>query len=94
MPNAARTMDMHACPLASGSPHVGAIIGPPGTASVFINGQPAVKVGDNCVCTGPNKIATGSLTVNIENKPAARLRDLTAHCGPILSGSPNVIIGG
>jgi uncharacterized Zn-binding protein involved in type VI secretion len=94
MPNAARITDMHACPLVSGSPHIGGGIGPAGTPSVLINGQASVKVGDSCVCTGPNKIVKGSLTVLIENKQAARLGDLTAHGGVIISGSPNVIIGG
>jgi uncharacterized Zn-binding protein involved in type VI secretion len=94
MSNAARIIDMHACPMVSGSPHIGGVIGPPGTPSVLINGQPAVKVGDSCVCTGPNKIAKGSMTVLIQNKPAARFGDLTAHGGTIISGSPNVIIGG
>ena len=94
MPNAARIIDMHACPLVSGSPHVGGVIGPPGTPTVLINSVPAVKLGDTCICTGPNKIAKGSATVLFENKPAARFGDLTAHGGPITSGSPNVIIGG
>lgn len=94
MPNAARIVDMHACPLVSGSPHIGGVIGPPGTPAVLINGIPAVKVGDSCVCTGPNTIVKGSMTVLIENKPAARFGDLTAHGGVIMSGSPNVIIGG
>ena len=93
MPNAARIIDMHACPVVSGSPHIGGVIGPAGTPSVLINGQPAVKAGDNCACTGPNKIATGSFTVKIEGKPAARFLDLTGHGGSIISGSPNVIIG-
>jgi uncharacterized Zn-binding protein involved in type VI secretion len=94
MPNAARIIDMHVCPLVSGSPHVGGVIGPPGTPSILINGQPAVKAGDKCVCTGPNAVAKGSMTVMFENKPAARLGDLTSHGGTIMSGSANVIIGG
>lgn len=85
---------MHACPMVSGSPHVGGIIGAPGTPTVLINGLPAVKAGDACICTGPNTIVKGSVTVLFENKPAARLGDLTAHGGPIVTGSPNVIIGG
>jgi len=61
------TADVHTCPLSNGpQPHVG---GPvlKGSTSVFINGLPAVRQGDEVVegGGGPNKIASGCPTVQI-----------------------------
>jgi uncharacterized Zn-binding protein involved in type VI secretion len=59
-------VDFHTCPLTSGFvPHVG---GPvlKGSISVFINGLPAARQGDQIVEVGPpNTISAGCLTVNI-----------------------------
>jgi uncharacterized Zn-binding protein involved in type VI secretion len=47
------------------------------------------------VCTGPpDTIATGSGSVLIGGKPAARQGDSTAHGGVIVAGCPTVMIGG
>jgi uncharacterized Zn-binding protein involved in type VI secretion len=87
---------MHVCPKASpnGVPHVGGqIMG--GCKTVWINGKLAATAGDACICVGePDTIVTGSCSVFIEDKPAARLGDLCAHGGKVTSGSHSVFIGG
>ncbi|MEO8516521.1 MAG: PAAR domain-containing protein, partial [Flavobacterium sp.] len=53
MAAAARSTDMHTCPMSDGSkPHVGGPLLPGGNSSVLIGGLPAAIVGDNCVCAG------------------------------------------
>ena len=93
---AARILDMHVCPMVTGTvPHVGGPILPPGTPTVLIGGTPAACVGDMLVCVGPpDSIAAGSATVMIGGKPAARMGDSTAHGGSIVLGCPTVLIGG
>jgi uncharacterized Zn-binding protein involved in type VI secretion len=81
--------------------HPGMITGP-GAVTVQINGLPAVRIGDQHVCALPplvgphpaNTIVKGSATVLIEGKPAARQGDLTGCGAAIVTGSPNVQIGG
>ena len=96
MPPAARTTDMHVCPMVTALvPHVGGPILPPGEPTVLIDNLPAATLGNMCTCTGPpDSIVMGSLTVLIGGKPAARLGDTTAHGGSIVAGSPDVMIGG
>jgi len=99
MPPAARINDMHTCPMQTPGtppiPHVGGPILPPGCPNVFIGGQPAARLGDMAVCTGPpDSIAQGSATVLIGGLPAARMGDITAHGGSIVAGCPTVMIGG
>jgi uncharacterized Zn-binding protein involved in type VI secretion len=95
MPLAARTGDMHVCPMFTGPvPHVGGPVMPPGCPTVMIGGMPAARVGDMCVCTGPpDTIAAGSGTVMIGGMPAARMGDSTAHGGSIVLGCATVMIG-
>jgi uncharacterized Zn-binding protein involved in type VI secretion len=95
MPAAARTGDMHVCPMVTGTvPHVGGPALPPGEPTVLIGGMPALRVGDMLTCTGPpDTVAMGSSTVLIGNKPAARMGDSTAHGGTIVVGCPTVLIG-
>jgi len=92
---AARAGDMHVCPMVTGNtPHVGGPIQPPGCPTVLIGGQPAARVGDRAVCTGPpDTISSGSTSVLIGGQPAARQSDSTAHGGVITSGQPTVLIG-
>lgn len=94
---AARVGDLHVCPMVSPGPvpHVGGPIIPPGAVNVLIGGLPAAKFGDKCICVGcpPAMIVKGSATVWINNKPAARMGDLTAHGGTITTGLPTVLIG-
>ncbi len=96
MPPAARTGDMHVCPMLTGTvPHVGGPALPPGEPTVLIGSMPALRVGDMLTCTGPpDTVVMGSSTVLIGGKPAARLGDSTAHGGTIVLGCFTVLIGG
>ena len=86
-------IDVHVCPLVNGvQPHVGGVVAV-GSATVFIRGMPAARVGDMCVCVGPpDVIALGSFKVLIGGMPAARMGDMTAHGGAIVIGCPTVLI--
>src|SRR5262245_48171726 len=73
MASAARTNDLHICPLCDGpKPHVGGMI-LQGIAKVLIGGQPAAVKGTECKCASPakNQIASGSSKVMIGGKAAA-----------------------
>jgi uncharacterized Zn-binding protein involved in type VI secretion len=77
-------------------PHIsaGSLITPT-VSNVLIGGSPAVILGDTCICLEePNKVAAGSGTVMINNKPAARMGDSTTHGGMIDQGVATVMIGG
>lgn len=92
---AARLTDMHTCPMLTPVPHVGGPIAGPGAPTVLIGKLPAALVGDTLVCGGPpDTIVTGSATVFICGKPAARMGDHTAHGGSIVMGCATVLIGG
>ena len=93
---ASRITDMHVCPASTGPvPHVGGPIVVPGAPTVLIGGLPAATVGSMCVCVGPpDTIASGSGTVLLNSKPAARMGDSSAHGGKIVLGCPTVLIGG
>ena len=95
MPFAARVGDKQLCPASDGpKPHVGGLIAPPGCTSVLINYIPAARQGDKALCVGPpTSISSGSSTVLIGNKQAARIGDPTTHGGKIVLGSFSVIIG-
>ncbi|WP_282773814.1 PAAR domain-containing protein [Phaeodactylibacter xiamenensis] len=92
---AARIGDSHTCPMVDGKkPHVGGAIMHPGSTSVLIGGKPAATVGHKCICAGPTDvIITGSKSVKIEGKYAARIGDMTAHGGKIVAGEASVLIG-
>lgn len=95
---AARTGDMHVCPMVTPGtppiPHVGGPCAGPGVPTVLIAGMPAAVMGDMATCTGPpDTIIQGSATVLINNKPAARMGDPTAHGGQIALGAMTVLIG-
>jgi len=99
MPAAARTTDMHICPMVSPAlppiPHVGGPIAGPCVPTVLIGGLPAAVVGDMCICVGPaDTIVNGSATVLIGGKPAARMGDTTAHGGSVVMGLATVMVGG
>ena len=90
---------MHTCPMVTPGtppvPHVGGPVLPPGAPTVLINMMPAATVTNLCTCVGPpDAIVKGSTSVMINYKPAARVGDTTSHGGAIVTGSPNVIIGG
>ena len=97
MPAAARTGDTtsHGTPLGPG----------PGSATVMIGGMPAWRAtSDVHTCplltgTVPHVggvVTMGSMTVMIENMPAARQGDMITESGPpnsIVMGCPTVMIG-
>lgn len=92
MPFAARVTDQTA--------HPGVISGP-GVPNVLIGGLPAAVVGDLHICGipslpphPPTPFPKGSLTVLIGGRPALRVGDLAGCGAPIITGAPNVIIGG
>lgn len=91
---AARSTDMHVCPMVTGVvPHVGGPVSI-GEPTVLIGNLPAARVGDMAICVGPpDTIAMGSFTVLIGNKPAARMTSLTSHGGTVVMGWPTVLIG-
>lgn len=99
MKPAARVGDMHVCPMVTPGvppiPHVGGPILPPGVPTVLIGMMPAAPLGNMCTCVGPpSTIIMGSTGVLIQNRPAARLLDPTAHGGMITGpGCPTVLIG-
>ena len=97
MPLAARVSDLHTCPASSGPvAHVGGPILPPGSPNVQTNSIPQARATDMAMCLAgpPDAIAKGSTTVMINDLPAARIGDPTAHGGVITGGSANVEIGG
>ncbi len=96
--NAFCPVDSHGCVTCTHSV-TGPAVG--GSPDVFINGKPALRVGDpgiHSACCGANqwKAASGSSGVFINGRPAHRMGDMTQHCGGVgklREGSPNVDIG-
>src|SRR5262249_31044366 len=95
MPPAARITDMHTCPMVTGLvPHVGGPIIPPGCPTVVTCRPPPARGTPMLICTGPTDvIVKGSMSVIVCGQQAARIGDLTAHGGVIVTGCPTVIIG-
>ncbi|MGH7575760.1 MAG: PAAR domain-containing protein [Longimicrobiales bacterium] len=93
MPPAARVGDA--------TSHPGVISGP-GVPNVLIGGAPAAVVGDIHACAHPpkagphppNPFVKGSANVLIGGRPALRIGDLAACGATVVSGFPNVLIGG
>lgn len=73
-----------------------------GSPDVFINGQPAHRVGDawpdhTCPAipeTHNGVCASGSSTVMVNGKPLARIGDSVSCGDAIAQGSGNVFVGG
>jgi uncharacterized Zn-binding protein involved in type VI secretion len=92
MPPAARVSDPTA--------HPGIIAGP-GVPTVLIAGLPAAVMGDTHTCFfpppagphPPSPISTGSFTVYIGGRQAARVGDIAGCGAPIIAGAPTVLIG-
>ncbi|MER5293256.1 MULTISPECIES: PAAR domain-containing protein [Streptomyces] len=104
MPAAARTGDPtdHGGVIATPPPGAAAAV-----ARVLIGGRPAAVTGSLHTCPMPPHAATGPANVILPNPaaavagavligglPAARARDRTACGAMILTGAPNVLIGG
>jgi uncharacterized Zn-binding protein involved in type VI secretion len=96
MPLASRLTDAHTCPMVTGTvPHEGGPIDSPGVPTVLVGNLVAAVVGDKCTCVGPpDAISSGSSTVIIGGRSAARKGDPTVHGGVIVAGCATVIIGG
>lgn len=103
MPPAARTGDSTVHGGVIGTPPPGAIA----VATVLIGGRPAAVTGSLHVCVVPPHAALGPGNVIMPNPaaattgvvligglPAARMRDTTSCGAAILTGAPNVLIGG
>lgn len=96
---AARMSDFHECPMVTPGvppvPHVGGPILPPCSLNVITGGLPQARVTDMATCVGPpDMIVKGSMTVFVNDLPAARVGDLTEHGGTIMIGCLTVLIGG
>ena len=92
---AARIDDFHVCfATTEGERHIGGrmLIG---AGSVEIEKQRAVRAGDTAKCENATDVITqGSGTVKMCGMPAARLGEVTAHGGQIITGAATVMIGG
>lgn len=92
---AARVGDQYTC---AANSH-GALLAP-GVPTVLIAGNAAAVVGTVGTCTSPQgrveqvAVVTGSTTVLIGGKPAARVGDPLTDGGRIISGCTTVLIGG
>jgi hypothetical protein len=65
-----------------------------GSPTVITGKMPQARISDTCICVGPpDVIAKGAFTVLVNNMPAARMGDMTAHGGSIVTGCPTVLIG-
>jgi uncharacterized Zn-binding protein involved in type VI secretion len=68
-----------------------------GSTDVFINGQSAVRVGDNVIGSrkkkGINRITTGSPTIMVNNLPMAIVGSQTNLGDSATNGSDNVVTG-
>lgn len=92
---AARTTDMHTCPMCMGAMLP---VLPPCAPTVLIGKLPAARMTDLCACIAPipvpvDMIAFGTPTVLISGLPAARQFDPTAKGGAVMTGLPTVLIG-
>lgn len=71
-----------------------------GSPNVFINGIPALRVGDHYVThqcghsSHDSVVAAGSSTVFVNGKPLARIADSIACGSAVGQGSSNVFAGG
>lgn len=86
MPQAARVGDeiSHGGNIVAGSPNV------------FINGPASARVGDAVLCDihGSQTVASGSTTVFVNGPAKARVGDSISCGATIVTGSPDVIVGG
>jgi uncharacterized Zn-binding protein involved in type VI secretion len=88
----------HVCPDTTPAPHVGGPVGPVNKATVFTNGTPQARIGDDAACTGApartDLIVEGAASVLVQGRNAAHLGNKLWHGGAIVTGSANVLIGG
>lgn len=76
------------------------VVGGPGVPNVLICGQPAAVATDSHACAllptphPPSVFPRGSATVLIGGRPALRVGDVSGCGAAIVTGAPNVFIGG
>lgn len=93
--NAARNLDLHVCPVASPTPHVGGPIRPVLPCGVKAEGQWPARLGDFAVCSGPaDMLIEGATTVLVNGLPWCATGHHALHGGLIATGAPTVLIGG
>ena len=92
---AARELDYHSCPATLPVAHVGGQISGLSVASVVIGYRGAAAQGSlcNCAVMPGNTISTGSASVKIGHRAAARIGDPTTHGGIVISGCGSVLVG-
>ena len=80
--------------------HPGVIAGP-GVSTALIGNMPASVVGDTHTCSfpgtpphPPTPMSMGSTSVLIGGRPAVRVGDAAGCSATVISGAPNVMIGG
>lgn len=91
-------LDAHGCP---SCPHPVTGFATGGAPTVFVEGTPALTLGDggaHVACCGPNSwsVSAGSRSVYVEGRPVARRGDETSHCGgkgSLTSGAVSVFAG-
>ena len=73
-----------------------------GSPNLIVEGSAALRIGDpgvHAACCGANAwiVSTGSTSVTINDIPAARLGDITVHCGGVgalITGAGTLVVGG
>lgn len=72
-----------------------------GSSNVFINGKPALRVGDSFAPHAPpnvtphgGSVSVGSSTVSINGRGAARIGDPVSCGSAVAEGSADVSVGG
>lgn len=99
MPPVARKDDLTVCPSTQYIfiPHVGGQLENAMPVCAEVNGKPVIRLADHSKCQfGAPKdvVVEGSATVELCGLPIARVGDHMIHGGLIITGSPNVEVGG
>ncbi|MSP24720.1 MAG: hypothetical protein EXR75_06050 [Myxococcales bacterium] len=85
--NAARMTDTDACPAHGPKP-----LGPPTSPDVLADFEASARFGDRPACPGLDAVLSGAATVLVNGLPAARLGDITAHLGALVTGTSRVLV--
>jgi uncharacterized Zn-binding protein involved in type VI secretion len=90
MLKSARAGDNHSCPLHGGGP-----VDKPASKDVHTNGKDQARAGDKLKCrrAKADYIVTGSKSVTINGKLAARITDKTMHGAKVGKGGGRIVVG-
>ncbi|MFO0756619.1 MAG: M91 family zinc metallopeptidase [Byssovorax sp.] len=96
MPALARVGDTTACPKTTPSPHIEGILANNTPVCAQANGKFVIRLADFADCKAPPRdvVMTGAATVVLCGLPVARVTDKMDHGGTIVTGSPDVEVGG